>query len=128
MLKWLKSLFQKQDGNVLVITSFAFTGLIALAGLVIDGGHLYMTKTELQKVANAAALSGAQVLVREEDSGNRVAKVTTVVQDILQKHDEVSSLAGSPKISNTQLTVKLEKKCRFIFFQFIWYRFRKSKR
>lgn len=71
-------------------------GLLGMAGLAIDGGLVYMTKSHLQKVANSAVLSGAQELTNDED------KVKTIVMDILKSHKE------EPTFENVE--VEMEKK------------------
>ncbi|WP_157662639.1 pilus assembly protein TadG-related protein [Sulfuriferula sp. AH1] len=45
-----------------IIVGLSLFVLIGLLGLVLDLGHLYITKTELQNAADAAALSGAKEL------------------------------------------------------------------
>ncbi len=53
---------QKQRGLVMPLVAISMTSLIAMAGLVMDLGHLYLNKTRLQNAADAAALSAAQTL------------------------------------------------------------------
>lgn len=114
MINLLKSIIKKENGNVLVITSLAFAGLIALTGVVIDGGQLYMERTHLQKTANAAALSGAQGLVR--DSLNP----ESIVHNILDEHDELSSL-DNLIIDNKSITVELKKPVNIFFSKVLGY-------
>jgi hypothetical protein len=52
----------RQQGAVAIIVGLSLFILIGLLGLVLDLGHLYITKTELQNAADAAALSGAKEL------------------------------------------------------------------
>ncbi|MDG5790059.1 pilus assembly protein TadG-related protein [Evansella sp. AB-P1] len=103
MEKLLK-LIKSEKGNVLVLVSIAFTGILTMAGLVIDGGNLYVTKSHLQKVANAAVLSGAQELVAESET-----EVETIVQAILQYHEEELSLDHLDILLDDSVTVELEK-------------------
>ena len=67
-MKKIKDLLAKQNGDILVLVAAAFIGLLGIAGLAIDGGTIYMTKAELQKVANASALSGGQELLSNEQA------------------------------------------------------------
>ncbi|MEI7839771.1 MAG: Tad domain-containing protein [Methylococcaceae bacterium] len=53
---------QKQRGLVMPLVAISMISLIAMAGLVMDLGHLYLNKTRLQNAADAAALSAAQTL------------------------------------------------------------------
>ncbi|MEH7352854.1 Tad domain-containing protein [Neobacillus drentensis] len=43
--------------TIFIITLFRF------AGLAIDGGRLYIAKSELQKAVDAGALAGARILI-----------------------------------------------------------------
>ncbi len=54
----------RQHGAVAIIVAISLVVLIGMLGLVLDLGHLYVTKTELQNAADAAALSGAKELDR----------------------------------------------------------------
>jgi hypothetical protein len=52
----------RQHGAVAIIVALSLVVLIGMLGLVLDLGHLYVTKTELQNAADASALSGAKEL------------------------------------------------------------------
>lgn len=47
--------------------ALALAMLLAVAGLAVDGGHLFVTKTELQNAADACALSASQELAGAPD-------------------------------------------------------------
>lgn len=53
---------RNQQGAVAIIVALCLTLLVGMLGLVLDLGHLYIAKTELQNAADAAALSGAKEL------------------------------------------------------------------
>lgn len=53
---------QSQKGAVAIIVALSLVAMIGMLGLVLDLGHLYVAKTELQNAADAAALSGAKQL------------------------------------------------------------------
>lgn len=52
----------RQQGAVAIIVALSLVALVGMLGLVLDLGHLYVTKTELQNASDAAALSGAKEL------------------------------------------------------------------
>jgi len=56
------SLKNRQGGAVAVMVGISMVMLVGFLALVIDLGHLYIAKTELQNAADAAALSGAKQL------------------------------------------------------------------
>ena len=59
-----RSLFtkRKQKGAVAIIFGLTAVVLLSMGGLVLDMGHLYIAKAELQNAADAAALAGARRL------------------------------------------------------------------
>ena len=50
---------RQQRGAVAIIVGLSLAVLIGFAGLALDGGRLYVTKTELQNSADACALAAA---------------------------------------------------------------------
>lgn len=99
MLKILK-LEKDEDGGGLIICIFVLFFMFSVGGLVVDCSILYKTKGEMKKAANAAVLSGAQVMLKDEDS------VNNVVQYVLEAHNEQYS---TPSIEGDKLTVILDK-------------------
>lgn len=65
---------RKQQGAVAVISGLALLlVLLPMGGLVLDLGHLYIAKSELQNAADAAALAGAK------DLNNTAASIDTAI-------------------------------------------------
>ena len=50
---------RKQKGAVAIVVGLSLVTLFAMGGVVLDLGHLYIAKSELQNAADAAALAGA---------------------------------------------------------------------
>ncbi|WP_235848470.1 Tad domain-containing protein [Litchfieldia alkalitelluris] len=109
----MKKIVKKQDGNVLVLTSLSFIVLLLMTGLVIDGGMLFMTKSHLQKVANAAVLSGGQELPYEEN------QVRTVINHIMTAHNEADSLEEVYIEPNHKIRVQLVKPVKLNFLRLL---------
>ena len=109
-MKLLRRFYKNEEGNVILISAFLFLALTALAGLVIDGGHLYLTKTHLQKTANAAVLSGGQQLTASDKS-----VVENLVSDIVKDHGELSSVQNINVEMETKVTVHLNKPVDLFF-------------
>lgn len=103
MKKILQLFLLKEEGNVLLLVSLSFMGLLTMTGLVIDGGTMYMTKSHLQKSANAAVLSGAQELTNREDA------VRIVVNEVLRSHEEESSLQEITISMGNRVEIELKK-------------------
>jgi len=53
---------KNQAGVAAVIVAIVLTTLIGLSALGVDVGHMYVTRNELQNVADAAALAGARYM------------------------------------------------------------------
>ena len=51
---------RRQEGVVAVIVGIVLVAMIAMAGLALDLGQLYVVKAELQNAADACALSAIQ--------------------------------------------------------------------
>jgi hypothetical protein len=103
MNRLLEKIIKQESGNAAVLVAAALLAMILMAGVVIDGGHLFMTKSHLQKAVNAAALSGAQELVHTE------AEVSVVVERILASHHEEESFSEMNIDNESVLTVRLKK-------------------
>ena len=50
------------QGQMIVIVAFALTALIAMAGLIIDGGMAWSNRRQVQNAADSASLAGTRVL------------------------------------------------------------------
>lgn len=53
---------RKQRGVIMIFVVIAMTSLIAMAGLALDFGVAFLTKSRIQNALDAAALSGAKAL------------------------------------------------------------------
>ncbi|HLO12996.1 MAG TPA: Tad domain-containing protein [Pseudoneobacillus sp.] len=100
---------KNEKGNVLVLVALSFMALLGMAGLAIDGGLLYMTKTQMQKTANAAVLSGAQELTNKED------RVKSVINVILKAHNEEASLESTEVEMDKRVSMTLRKPVKLAF-------------
>ncbi|WP_067728950.1 TadE/TadG family type IV pilus assembly protein [Oceanobacillus damuensis] len=109
MNSFYKKLKKNEDGNAIILIALAMGAIISMVGLVIDGGNIYVSKSHLQKTANAAALSGAQEIVNSE------ANVNEVVSKILESHDETDSLSQVNIETDSQLHVELAKDVPLFF-------------
>lgn len=76
---------RQQNGAVAIIVGLCIVVLIGMIGLVIDLGHLFITKTELQNSADACALAAAReldgagdALLRAENAGLTVGRQNKV--------------------------------------------------
>ena len=104
-----------EHGGVLILVAFAMVVILGMAVIAIDVGSLYQTRRQAVNAADAAALAGAQEIVRAKqdkvtsDAGVR-ERVSGVVEDYLGYHDtdliRVTEQDGSPIGANSK-TVKV---------------------
>ena len=59
MTKLIRRLTKDEDGQAMILVAILMVGLIAVVGLVTDGGMVFSQRRDLQNVADAAALAGA---------------------------------------------------------------------
>lgn len=66
-MKWIQRLFKEEDGAVVVIVALALVILLGCMALVVDAGVMYVNRSNMQNVADAAALAGAQAISKGEN-------------------------------------------------------------
>lgn len=67
----MKSL-KKQKGAITVLTALLFPLLLACTGMAVDIGRLYMEKSRLQNIADAAVLAGLTELKENPETKNLI--------------------------------------------------------
>lgn len=85
-MKIKSRLLREEDGIGIVWFAMSFVIIVFVVGMVIDAGRLFMTKSQLQKAADAAALSGCQQITQD------TTMIENTVYQILEAHNELSSL------------------------------------
>jgi len=86
---------KNERGQAMVLVVFAIIGMLAIAGLAIDGGRLHAQRRQVQNAADAASLAGTRELLEargdmcEDDSislGELDDRVALAVLDYAQKN------------------------------------------
>jgi len=67
---------EEESGQTLVIVALLLVGLVAMLGLVLDGGGMYMQRRRMQNAADAGAIAGAVVLAQDGSDAEAEAKAT----------------------------------------------------
>lgn len=70
-MKFLASTGKRQSGSVAIMVALSLFVLVGMIGLVLDLGHLYIIKTELQNASDACALAAARELNGDANSLTR---------------------------------------------------------
>lgn len=105
----LFKIIRNQQGSSIAFVGIALAVLLAMTGLVVDLGTVFVTKSQLQKAANAAALSGAQELTHSETA------VRNVVDEVLARHAETDSLADETIEMEHRVSVVLNRRVPLLF-------------
>ncbi len=113
--KWFDLAQSDERGNVLILVAFFMVVILGMAVIAIDVGSLYQNRRQVVNAADAAALAGAQEIVRAQQDGvtsdsEVQKKVRKVVVDYLGYHGaeliDVTEQDGSPIGANSK-TVKV---------------------
>lgn len=76
-----------ERGITMVLVAIATTGLVALAGLAIDGGRVYGERREMQNAADTAAMAGTRQLDQYLTGASADARlILTAAQDAAEKN------------------------------------------
>ena len=78
MNEWVQRLHRDESGQAMVLVAIFLLGLVAVAGLVADGGMVLAQRRDLQNVADAAAAAGAMQL---DESAYRASSGADVLLD-----------------------------------------------
>jgi Flp pilus assembly protein TadG len=85
----MKYILHNQRGVVLILFCLSFVGLFGFAALGMEVGRWYLTRAELSKAVDAAAMAGAKNI------SNPYAPIETIVQDVGKENFPLGYL-GSP--------------------------------
>jgi len=86
----IKSLLSEEKGQSMVLVAIFLTALIGIAGLAIDGGRLYLAKSEIQKAVDAGSLAGASALKEHFETNNDFNTISQL------DADKVANAVGKP--------------------------------
>ena len=86
----------------MVLVAIFLMGLVAVAGLVADGGMVFVQRRDLQSVADAAAAAGAMQL---DESAYRASAGSEVVLDEAAAYEAAAGyLSGEGRVTFTVTT------------------------
>lgn len=106
----LSNLLRKKNGQSLVFAALMLPVLLGFAALVTDVGYMYLTKSQLQNEADAAALAGALALVHEEDPYSEAQRYVKMNGD-----DKLVNPDGLPYVEGISVRVTVERKINMFF-------------
>jgi len=104
------NLLKDERGSVVVIVTLAMTVILGITSLVTDVGLMYLTRTKLQTMVDAAALAGMQDIPK----GFSVAQETTK-QWAIQNGAKEEELQITGTGNEMKLTIKADRKVNLLF-------------
>jgi Flp pilus assembly protein TadG len=110
-----------EDGQILVLTLVVGLGLLAILGLVADGGLLFARHRELQAIADAAARAGAGQLdeaTYRASSGRTAQLDPTQAREAAARHLRAAGFTGQATITADTgwVTIGLAERIRTLIF------------
>jgi len=99
-----------ERGQVTVLVAVMALGLVALVGLVADGGSLFAARRDLQGLADGAARAGAMAIdldVLRGSGGTKVVLNPSLARERAERYLESSEFEGTAEVDATQQTVTI---------------------
>jgi Flp pilus assembly protein TadG len=100
--------YHRRRGNVLVMTAFLMTVLMAFLAFAVDLGYLFSVRTELQRTADAAAIAAAWELI-DKDGPAGSENPTTLSSTATATASEYAALNSvgnaAPTLDSSDVTV-----------------------
>ena len=88
---FLKRFHKDERGVIAIMTAILMIVLVGFAALAIDGGYIYLTRTQLQATADAASLAGTQ-LIPDKNNGT----LTGIEEDDIITEAQTFALKNMP--------------------------------
>jgi hypothetical protein len=99
MKTFRKSFKKNGKGQVLVIVALTLTGLVAIIGLAIDMGYMYISYARLRRAVDAAALAGSGEFKRNYVA----ARLDGAARQVLYLNLNGAATAGSPDFPDIEV-------------------------
>jgi Flp pilus assembly protein TadG len=103
---------RRESGAVMVIAALMMVSLLTITALVVDTGMVYLTRVQLQKAADAAALAGAQTLALTAATDQAEASGAEYLAANIQNTLQPSFFTD---LQQRRFTVKVGKTVEFFF-------------
>ncbi len=99
---------RRQEGVVAILVGMTIVAMVAMVGLAIDLGQLYIAKTELQNSADACALAGVGVLAKKKGAADALDSAASAATLVAASHKVIfqdNTVGGT----NGAITVEFAK-------------------
>jgi uncharacterized membrane protein len=112
-----------ERGQVLVLVALLLVGLVAVAGLVTDGGVVFTQRRDLQNIADGAALAGAMQVdenaYRSSGGANVVLDQGAAYQAAVEYLQGEGDSNYSVRASTTGVDVQVSRRAATAFLRII---------
>lgn len=101
-IKKLRNFFRSDSGSVIALTAILLGVFMVVTALAVDIGHLIVVKSELQRLADAAALAGVRGLLPDDLANvNPVTNYINTAQGLQRAQDMLTRNAVEGNYLNT---------------------------
>ena len=94
----MKYISQREHGQSIVLITLLLIGLIAMLGLILDGGNAYVKRRNMQNAADAAALAGGRQLALANGAGDNSGAAEILVKNAINNYTTANG--GTTSSSN----------------------------
>ncbi|MCE5285128.1 MAG: Tad domain-containing protein [Pelosinus sp.] len=103
-------ILREQKGGITVLVALTFTIVMGLGAVAVDIGNLYLHKTRLQNMADAAALAGVQEL---PDNGDKAAQIARNYAMLNGKSGDM--ITDLTILQNVQIGISVKRSVPYFF-------------
>lgn len=118
IFRCFKKLYHNQTGNVLIMAGLAMPVIIGFAGLATDSVQWSLSKRELQRSADSAALAGANTIAQQGDAVQSAEDSIAATNDIVLESNPIIQNAptgGAYAGDNNAISVELRSRRKLPF-------------
>jgi Flp pilus assembly protein TadG len=95
---------RRQGGGVAIMVALSLLVLLALVGLVIDGGLAYLVKARLNAAVDSAALAAARAVPAGNNQTEQAASARTAAAEFFAANIPANYLLSTPTLLGTEVT------------------------
>jgi len=100
----MRTPIRRERGAVLIMVALAMLVLLALVGLVVDGGLAYLVKARLNAAVDSAALAGARAIPEGTTKDQQITAARAAAADFFAANIPDNYLLSSPKLLSTEVS------------------------
>jgi len=95
---------KRQQGAVAIMAAIGMLVLLAVVGLVVDGGLAYLVRTRLDAAVDAAALAGARAVTDGDTQAAQIASAQAAAGDFFTANIASGYMLSQPQLLSTNVT------------------------